>query len=171
MRKLIASAFLITLALPVTGAEFSNISLSDWNKEELASDHLRFTHLQKKELSIHIQVDSFDKNNFWNEKTLKEDIEKMSFMRNKISSFLGTSDYTITSYKFEGALKTSGHPKLFLTGSYRRIDGQLILFSEINFYHAEHFLQLKIISEGNLPTANELERIIKEINPYSVEID
>lgn len=155
---------MMSFVFSASGAEFSTIAINSWVKEELSGDHLRFTHPLKKDLAIHIQVDSYDKNNFWNKKTLKEDIEKMSFMRNKMSSFLGTSDYKITSYKLEDS-------KLSITGSYQRVDGQLILFNEINFYHAEHFLQLKIISEGKLPTENELEKIIKEINPNSIEID
>ena len=81
--------FLIfVMSTQASGAEFSSIKISDWKKEDLAIDHLRFTSNSKKELVIHLQVDSYDTEHFWREQTLKEDIEKMVTTRKTMSSFL-----------------------------------------------------------------------------------
>lgn len=161
--------FLVNYFSLAHSAEFSTLSLKNWKKEELAHDHLRFTNPQKKEIVIHLQVDSYDKEHFWNEKTLARDISDMATIRKGMSFFLGTTDYQIETYKLE--TKTTSRPSLYLTGQYKRISGQLIRFTEINFYYQEHFLQLKIVSEGKLPSNRELEEIIKEINPSSLEMD
>ncbi len=168
MRIALFLFFLVTYLSLAQSAEFSTLSLKNWKKEELAHDHLRFTNSQKKEIVIHLQVDSYDKEHFWNEKTLARDIADMARLRKGMSFFLGTADYQIETYKLE--TKTS-RPELSLTGSYKRIDGLLIRFAEINFYYQEHFLQLKIVSEGKLPSNKELEEIIKEINPSSLAMD
>ncbi|RPJ77365.1 MAG: hypothetical protein EHM20_06325, partial [Alphaproteobacteria bacterium] len=168
MNKLLILIFLITLISTVNGAELSTITLKQWNKEELSEDHLRFSHPEKKGIVLHLQIDSYDKNNFWKKETLKEDIEKMAAIRKTMSFFLGISDYAITSYKLE---TTTQRPQLSITGSYSRLDNQLIQFSETNFYGNENFLQLKIISEDQLPSDKEIKELIKEINPNILDID
>ena len=169
MIRILCLIFTLTFLSISYGSEFETTSIKGWEKEELAHDHLRFTHSEKKEIVLHLQVDTFDKDHFWNEKTLAIDIADMAAIRKGMSFFLGTTDYKIESYKLDS--KNSTHPRLILTGSYHRLGGQLILFSEINFYHKEHFLQLKIISEGSLPSEKEIESLINEINPTSVDIE
>lgn len=168
MNRLIYFIFLLSFTTISSGADFSTISLKQWTKEELADDHLRFTHPEKKGVVLHVQIDSFDKDNFWKKETLKVDIEKMAAIRRTMSFFLGIEDYVITSYKLDTYERL---PRLFLSGTYRRLDDQLIQFSETNFYGNENFLQLKIISEDKLPTGIEIEELIREIKPGEIEID
>lgn len=148
--------------------DFGTLELSGWKKEELARDHLRFTNPEKKNHSIHLQVDSYEQGDRWEEKTLAEDMKKMENIRKMMSSFLGFKNYQIQSYKHKNMNKLNS---LEITGSYLRLGKQLIQFKEINFYHQEHFLQLKIVSEEALPTESEIEKLITEINPEQVEID
>lgn len=165
-------SFLITTV--TSGAEFSSIHLSGWNKEELSNDHLRFTRPENKKLVLHLQVDNFDPTRPWEEKTLAGEIKKMETLRKTVSRLLGTSDYKISQYSLEkenGAKATRVFPVLSLTGSYRRLDRQLIHFSEHNIYYNKHFLQLKFISEDILPDQKEREAILKEINPSKLEIE
>lgn len=169
MIRILYLIFLLTFLQTSHASEFESTTIKDWKKEELAHDHLRFTHPEKKELTIHLQVDSFDKDHFWNEKTLNNDIADMAAIRKNMSFFLGTSDYQIESFKLDS--KMSPLPRLTLNGSYRRLGGQLIRFCEINFYYKEHFLQIKIISEGKLLSSIEIENLIKEINPSSIDIE
>lgn len=150
------------------GRDFSAIALSGWSKEEVASDHLRFSNADKKNQSIHLQVDSYSPEERWDEKSLAEDIKKMASIRKQMSFFLGFKNYQIQSYKHKNMNKLNS---LEITGSYLRFTNQLIHFKEINFYHREHFLQLKIVSEGELPSESEIEKLIAEINPEQVEID
>jgi hypothetical protein len=91
----------------------------------------------------------------------------MARIRKAMSFFLGTKDYQIETYKLEKAPQT----KLILTGSYKRLGGEIVQFLEINFYFKEHFLQLKIITEGKLPDEKELTELIKEINPQTLDVD
>jgi hypothetical protein len=148
-------------------AEFADINLSGWKKEELTYDHLRFTRFDKKNFSLHLQVDSYDTEHPWEEKTLAQDVADMARIRKAMSFFLGTKDYQIETYKLEKTPQT----KLILTGSYKRLGGEIVQFLEINFYYKEHFLQLKIITEEKLPDEKELTELIKEINPQALDVD
>lgn len=162
--------FLLNLCiiLEAAASDFSNITLSGWTKSELSSDHFRFTHPNKKELTIHLQVDSYDPKNSWVAKTLDEDIKKMASHRKFMSALMGMNNYKIVNYHLtsEGKMST-----LMLTGKYNRLKNQTIQFNEINFYHGQHFLQMKIISEGELPNSEELARLIKEIAPAKLVIN
>lgn len=155
-------------SIQALGRDFSAIELSGWSKEQVASDHLRFSNAAKKIHSLHLQVDSYDPEERWDEKSLTEDIKKMASIRKMMSSFLGFKNYQIQSYKHK---KMNKLDSLEITGSYLRLTNQLIHFKEINFYQREHFLQLKIVSEGELPSELEIEKLIAEINPEQVEID
>ena len=143
--------------------DFSSIKIDGWSKEELAHDHLRFTHPEKKRYSLHLQVDSYNEEYLWKENSLYEDMKKMENLRKTMSSFLGMKNYQIHTLKFKN--KT-----LEMTGSYIRPNKQLIHFKEINFYNHKKFLQFKIISEEIPPTDTEIERLIKEINPSQVDL-
>lgn len=167
MKHLLYSIFFLLLPLKAHSAEFTSLVLSSWNKEELTRDHLRFTHPQKKGITIHLQVDSYDPNTTWDQKTLSSDIANMAKVRRTTSAFLGITNYQIQTYKYQ---VSSSQNILELAGSYSRLGQKLIHFKEINFYHQEHFLQLKIISEKDLSLFDS-ESLIREINPEQVDID
>ena len=169
MKSCLILTLLITYTTVSFGSEFASINIKNWKKEELAHDHLRFTNQAQKKLMIHLQVDSYNKDHFWNEKNLANDIADMAAIRKNMSSFFGTSEYQINTFKLDS--QQAALPKLYLNGTYRRLGGQLIRFIEINFYHKEHFLQFKIISEGKIPTSKEIDDLIKEINPSEVDIN
>jgi len=149
-------------------SDFSGINLSGWTKSVLASDHIRFINPNKKELSIHLQVDSYDPQNTWDAKTLDVDIEKMASKRKFMSAFMGINNYKIVNYRLTSEGKMSS---LMLTGKYNRLKNQSVQFYEINFYHSQHFLQMKIISENELPSLEELTKLIREIAPEKLVID
>lgn len=158
----------LCLLFQAAASDFSSITLSGWAKSELAPDHFRFTHPSKKELTIHLQVDSYDPQNTWVAKTLDEDIQKMASHRKIMSAFMGINNYKIVNYRLasEGKMST-----LMLVGKYNRLKNQVIQFNEINFYHRHHFLQMKIISESELLNTEEIGRLIKEIAPEKLVID
>lgn len=162
--KAMMSALLYTLITTAYAADFSAIEIAGWKKEELAHDHLRFSNPASADTAIHIQVDSYDPKEHWDKKNLSEDVKKMEKIRNGMSFFMGMKDYKITSSKFDGK-------KLELEGSYIGIGKKLVVFKEINFYHREHFLQFKLISDSKLPPEKEIEKIIASINPDQVDID
>ncbi len=166
--KFLFNLFLFFLSSGLFASDFSNIQLKGWTKEILAVDHLRFKNFENKNLIIHLQVESFDKEESWNEKNLAFDIAKMVGVRKIMSSFLGMSQYQISTFKLK---KHKIYSTLDISGSYIRLKNQLMHFREINFYHNEHFLQLKVISEASLPNQSEIDKWIKEINPDQVEID
>lgn len=149
-------------------SDFSAVTFSGWTKSELAPDHFRFTHPIKKELTIHLQIDSYDPQNTWGARTLDEDIKKMASHRKFMSAFMGINNYKIVNYRLTSEGKM---PILILTGKYNRLKDQSIQFNEINFYHGQHFLQMKIISESELPSTEELTKLIKEIAPEKLVID
>lgn len=143
---------------------FESIDIPGWKKEQLSHDHLRFSRPDKPEHVIHLQVDSYDSKNHWNEKTLQADVKQMEKIRGQMSFLMGMKDYKITSARLNNNV-------LDLEGSYVRQGKRNILFREMNFYHKEHFLQLKLISESKLLSSEELKKIIASINPDKVEID
>jgi len=167
MNKLIPIIFVL-FSLQASAGDFSAINLPGWTKEEISSSHLRFTSADKKYITIHLQIDSYDKDEMWEEKTLSEDVKKMETIRNQMSSFLGIDNYKIESFKQK---KLTLLPVLELAGSYTRLKNQLIQFKEINFYQRDHFLQIKIISEEKLPTEPEIDQLIKLIDPAKVKIE
>lgn len=148
--------------------EFTAINLPGWSKEEISSSHLRFSSADKKDITIHLQIDSFNKDEMWNDKTLSEDVKKMEKVRNQMSSFLGIDNYKIESFKQK---KLNKLQSLELKGTYTRLKNQNIKFMEINFYKQDHFLQVKIISEDKLPTDREIEELLKSIDPEKVKIE
>jgi hypothetical protein len=158
----------LLFSVQILASDFTAINIFGWTKEEISSSHLRFSTPDKKELTIHLQIDSYNKDEMWNEKTLNEDIKKMEEMRNQMSSFMGIDNYKIESFKQK---KLNSIPLLELKGTYTRLKNQSIKFIEINFYKQEHFLQVKIISEGKLPSDQEIEQLIKSIDPEKVKID
>jgi hypothetical protein len=164
MMKAMIFALLFTLISFAHAANFSAIEISGWKKEELAHDHLRFSQTACPDYTIHVQVDSYDPKESWDQKKISEDIKKMEKIRNGMSFFMGMNDYKITSYKYDGK-------KLELVGSYIGIGKKQIVFKEINFYHREHFLQFKLISDSKLPSEKEFEKMISAINPDQVDID
>ena len=168
MKAVVFLLFNLCLLFEAAASDFSNITLSGWTKSELASDHLKFTNPNKKDLSIHLQVDSYDPKNTWVAKTLEDDIKKMASQRKLMSGFMGINNYKIVNYRLASDGKM---PTLMLTGKYTRLKNQSIQFNEINFYHGQHFLQMKIISEGELPSSEELTKLIREISPEKLVID
>lgn len=154
----------MTFSQSVLSAEFSAIQISGWKKEELSHDHLRFSNPTEPDHVIHLQVESYDPKNHWNQKTLKDDVRKMEKIRNDMSFFAGMKDYKITSATFDGKV-------LELEGSYIRLGNKNVRFKEMNFYGKENFLQFKLISESGLPSVEELKKILGDIKPDKVEID
>lgn len=148
--------------------EFPSILIPGWDKTELAQDHLRFTHKTLKEVTIHLQIDTYDTDNKWIPKTLEADIRKMAAQRKFMSNFMGINEYKIENYKYNESKKI---PVLELEGSYVRLKNQFVRFKEINFYYQSNFLQLKIISEGSLLSSSEVDQIIKNINPDNLSIN
>lgn len=170
MNKIFTTIFMLLFISISYGAEFSLISMKNWSKEVISDDHLRFTSPLHKEFIIHLQVDSFDKEQLWNNKTLQADITEMARTRKIMSSYLGTENYSIETFAFEEKSKERSFAKLTLNGSYLRLDKQKINFLEINFYYSEHFLQFKIISTSNLPSNEEIKSMLKEINPSDLDL-
>lgn len=167
MKSICYLSILLLLSTIAAASDFASINIKNWQKEEISRDHLRFQNTQKKYV-IHLQVDSFDKDKSWEEKSLDADIKKMVEIRAKMSSFLGIDQFQITDYQLKKLNKMS---TLALEGSYIRLGKQKIHFKEINFYYQAHFLQLKIIAEEVLPTEAEVKKIIEEISPEQVAID
>lgn len=157
------STLLFTVFAQVHAADFSSIQLTGLKKEELSHDHLRFSKSPESDYAIHLQVDSYDPKEKWDQKNLYAEIKKMEKIRNGMSFFMGMKDYKITSSRYDGN-------KLELEGSYVR-GKKTVVFKEINFYHREHFLQFKIISDSKLPAEEEIKKFIAEINPDQVDID
>lgn len=162
--KAMISAALFLFFSQVRASDFSSIELSDWKKVVLSHDHIRFSRSSSPDYAIHLQVDSYDPKDTWDEKKFPDEIKKMEKIRSGMSFFMGIKDYKITSSKFDGR-------KLELEGSYVRGGNKTIVFKEINFYHKKHFLQFKLISESKLPADDEIKKIIDEIAPEKVEID
>lgn len=145
-------------------ADFSSLQIKGWKKEVLSFDHFRFSNPAEPETVIHLQVDSYDPENQWSQKTLQEDIRKMEKIRNDMSFFAAMKDYKISAAVFDGKV-------LDLEGSYVRMGNKQIRFKEINYYGKDHFLQVKLISETKVPSKETVKKILDELKPEKVEID
>ena len=161
---------LLFISTVCNGAVFSNIQLNGWKKENLSKNHLRFTNPHKKEMAIHLQIESYDNKKFWNKRTLASDIKKMEDQRKFMSNLLGITDYRIIKYSFEIISTSLPRSSLDLNGSYNTPDGKRVTFREMNYYYNENFLQLKLINENNQLDEKKISQIIKEINVEELEI-
>lgn len=161
--KLIILSF--TLTFIINAKEFEQVAILNWNKENISSKHLLFSHPDKKRVSIHLQVG--ERSAPWSQETVVAEVEEMARLRNKMGSMVGLNDYVITSSKLthEGSNQV-----LDLAGSYVRLGNEKIYFKERNFYHEENTIQIRILASDSKELDSLMKMAESSVQPFLIDL-
>lgn len=151
--------------------EFEKMNIEGYDKKIISEKQIRFVKKDNPKKAIHLQVESYDPKNTWNETNLKKEIEAMFETRKDMYKIFGFSNVNFYDYKLS---KYKDLPHLNIFGSYNKIDNKKVYFSESNVYFSKNFLQVKVIQEettnfGKI-TSKEMDGILAQIKAQELEI-
>lgn len=157
--KLLLLSILI-ISFNAFSASFEEINLQSFDKDILSERQIRFVDKSDSKNVVHLQVEKFDPQNRWTEKTLKKDVESMMTTRRSMYEMFGFSNVTLDHYDLK---EFGSHPQLNLYGSYIKFKKAKVYFAEVNIYFSQNFLQVKILSEKEKLTEGDVQKIVKQI--------
>ena len=147
------------------------MNIEGYEKKIMSEKQIRFVKKDNPKKAIHLQVNSYDPKNTWNEANLKKEIEAMFDTRKDMYKIFGFSDIHFYDYKLT---KYKNLPQLNIFGSYSKIDLKKVYFSESNIYFSQNFLQVKIIQEAASDSGKilvkEIDGILMQIKAQELEI-
>jgi hypothetical protein len=153
----IIALFLLGMSFSSYGLILSDININSFTKESLSNSQVRFVS-KLDNTKIHLQTNKFE--SFWNEKTLKEDLEEMYKTRRSMYELVGFSNVIFNEHKLS---QYQNHQMLTIKGEYKNPANQNVHFIELNIYFKKQFLQIKIINDKEKIDDKYVEAILKQL--------
>lgn len=148
--------FIILLATISAHAESRKLEIEGFQKEIINENHYRFS---RGSINIHYQTEGNESN--WSKKTFQEDSKKMLSIRTKMYEILGFKEVKF----LEVNLEETPNIEMSIRGTYLRPDKKRIFFIEKNYYHGPDLIQLKVMSENQDISEQDLKNIISHLAP------